>query len=62
MIVNLIASTKANIGLTVRCELDKNSYSDGRMVSDKELAQVEIEHRDFHGAWNYTILPICLQM
>ncbi len=30
-------------------------------VSPKEfealLAQVKIEHADFHGEWNYTILP-----
>jgi hypothetical protein len=57
VIVNLIAATKTKTGLTVRCELDTNPYPAGRKVSDDELAQVRIEHADFHGEWNYTILP-----
>ena len=57
MIVNLIAATRTKAGLTVHCELDTNAYPAGRKVSDDELAQVNIEHADFHGEWNYTILP-----
>ncbi len=57
VIVNLIGATKTKTGLSVHCELDKNSYPAGRKVSDDELAQVKIEHADFHGEWNYTILP-----
>ena len=57
VIVNLIAATKTKAGLKVSCELDQNSYPAGRKVSDDELAQIKIEHDDFHGEWNYTILP-----
>jgi hypothetical protein len=57
VIVNLIASTRTNKGLTVCCELDKGLYPKGIKVSDKELAQINITKHDFHGEWNYTIHP-----
>jgi hypothetical protein len=57
VIINLIASTRTETGLTVRCELDNRSYPKGIKVSDKELAQINITKNDFHGEWNYTILP-----
>jgi hypothetical protein len=58
VIVNLIAATKTKTGLTVRCELDRNAYPAGRKVSDDALAQIRIQPDEFHGEWNYTILPI----
>ncbi|MGH7861755.1 MAG: ISAzo13 family transposase [Candidatus Dormibacteraceae bacterium] len=57
VIVNLIAATTTKTGLTVRCELDRNAYPAGRKVSDEELAQVRLQHADFHGEWNYMIHP-----
>ena len=57
VIVNLIAATTTQTGLRVRCELDRSVYPSGQKVSDDELAQVNIEREDFHGEWNYTILP-----
>ena len=57
VIINLIASTRTETGLTVRCELDNRSYPKGIKVSDKELAKINITKNDFHGEWNYTILP-----
>ena len=57
VIVNLIAATKTKTGLTVRCELDRNAYPAGRKVSDDELAQIRLHPDEFHGDWNYTILP-----
>lgn len=56
-IVNLIASTTTQTGLTVQAELDTNSYETGIKVSDDELAEVNITPHDFHGEWNYTIAP-----
>jgi hypothetical protein len=57
VIVNLIASTSTETGLTVRCELDKSPYPKGLKVSDKELAQINITRHEFHGEWNYIMSP-----
>jgi len=56
-IVQLIASTRTNKGLTVRCELDEGEYLKGRKVSDADLDAVNIERDAFHGEWNYTVYP-----
>lgn len=37
VIVNLIANTRTEKGLTVRCEMDKGSYPKGLKIKDKEL-------------------------
>jgi transposase len=57
VIVNLIAATTTKTGLKVECALDTQSYPTGIVVSDEELAQVNLQRADFHGEWNYTILP-----
>ncbi len=56
-IVELIAATKTKTGLTVRCELDTNSYAKGIKVSDAEMAALNIKGDAFHPEWNYTISP-----
>jgi hypothetical protein len=55
VIVNLIAGTRTKSGLTVHAELDSNSYPKGVVVTDAELATVNIELDTFHGDWNYRI-------
>ena len=57
VIVQLIASTTTNKGLTVQCGLDKNTYDKGIKISDAEMATINITPADFHGEWNYTIKP-----
>lgn len=57
VIVNLIANTRTEKGLTVRCEMDKGSYPKGLKIKDKELKEVNITKNKFHGEWNYTISP-----
>jgi len=57
VIVNLIAATTTKTGLKVRCQLDMQSYPKGIVVSDDELAQVNLQPDDFHGEWNYVISP-----
>jgi transposase len=57
VIVNLIASTTTTKGLRVNCELDRNKYTKGIKVTDKEMNSINITRHDFHGEWNYTILP-----
>lgn len=57
VIVNLIAATTTRKGLKVRAELDSKSYPKGIKVTDEEFAAIRIVRDEFHGDWNYTILP-----
>jgi transposase len=57
VIVNLIAKTTTRTGLQVRAEVDTRHYPTGTKVSDKQLAHVRIKQDDFHGEWNYNIIP-----
>ena len=57
VIIDLIGATTTTTGLKVVCELDDNLYPKGIVVSDEELAAVNIVRADFHGEWNYTIKP-----
>ena len=57
VIVNLIAATTTQTGLKVECVLDERAYPAGIVVTDAELAQVNLTRDDFHGEWNYTISP-----
>jgi hypothetical protein len=61
VIVDLIGATTTDTGLTVRCELDSNAYAKGIVVSDQEMAGLNITHDAFHGEWNYTIHPVVSQ-
>jgi len=56
-VVELIANTTTKTGLTVRCELDTNTYPKGIKVSDEEMATLNLKGDDFHPDWNYTITP-----
>lgn len=57
VIVNLIRSTTTQQGLLIHAQLDPNLYPTGIVVTDYELACVNLQQADFHGEWNYTILP-----
>ncbi|MGH8477249.1 MAG: ISAzo13 family transposase [Methylococcales bacterium] len=57
VIVNLIAGTTTRTGLKIEAELDTNTYPKGIQVTEEELEKVLIQKADFHGEWNYTILP-----
>src|SRR5438270_5872778 len=57
VILQLIAATTTQAGLTVQCQLDTRSYPAGRKISDEEMATLSIQPDSFHGEWNYTILP-----
>src|SRR5207245_11024146 len=57
VIVQLIPATTTTTGLTVRCELDPGQYPSGIVVSDAEMAAINIKRAEFHGEWNYTISP-----
>jgi hypothetical protein len=57
VIVDLIAATTTTTGLSVRCELDGNVYAKGIIVSDEDMANLNITRDAFHGEWNYSIHP-----
>jgi len=57
LIVKLIGSTTTDTGLKVRAALDTGRYESGIKVTDEELDAVRIKRDDFHGEWNYSILP-----
>ena len=57
VIVELISATTTKTGLTVRCGLDTGQYPSGIVVSDAEMAAINIKRAEFHGEWNYTISP-----
>ena len=57
VIVNLIANTTTQTGLTIKAELDTRQYETGIKVSDAELAALRLKKAHFHGDWNYIILP-----
>jgi hypothetical protein len=57
VIVQLIANTTTKTGLKIYAELDPRRYPIGIKVSDAELAALNLKRADFHGDWNYTLLP-----
>ena len=54
-IIQLIASTTTETGLTVTCQLDANTCEKGIKVSDDEMASLNVKPDSFHGESNYTI-------
>lgn len=57
VVVNLIASTTTKKGLKVKCALDTNSYEKGIKISLEDFNNICIQIDDFHGEWNYSIIP-----
>jgi hypothetical protein len=57
VVVELIGATRTRSGLRVQAELDAARYPLGVKVSDRELAAVPLKRHDWHGEWNYTVLP-----
>jgi hypothetical protein len=57
-IVSLIGATRSTAGLRVRSELDPGRYPGGVVVTDAQLATLNLERHRFHGDWNYTIHPM----
>lgn len=57
VIVELIAHTTTETGLSIEASLDTNTYAKGRTVTKKEFAAISISHTEFHGEWNYKLTP-----
>ena len=58
VVINLIANTTTKAGLRIQAELDAGTYPTGIKISDQELAAVNLKRAQFHGDWNYTLLPL----
>ena len=56
-VVNLIANTTTDAGLTVRCQLDLSDYPTKIKVTDRERKSIPLVRHDFHGDWNHDIRP-----
>jgi len=57
VVVNLIGNTTTAEGLRIRAQLDDREYPAGIKVSNQALAELAIEHDEFHGEWNYRVKP-----
>lgn len=57
VIVSLIGPTRSSSGLRIQAALDARQYPMGMKVSADEMEAIRLERSDFHGEWNYTILP-----
>ena len=57
VIINLIAATTTKTGLMVKSKLDPNSYPRGIRISDRQMSELKLRRDDFHGEWNYSLLP-----
>lgn len=56
-IVDLIASTTTETGLTVHAVLDTGTYPTGISYTPQDIDALPLQRHEFHGDWNYTILP-----
>lgn len=56
-VIDLISHTTTTTGLEVVAIPDTTTYQKGIKISDDELASYHIQKEDFHGEWNYTVLP-----
>jgi hypothetical protein len=56
-IVSLIANTRTTTGLKVKSPLDTREYPPGVKVSNALMEQLRLRPNNFHGEWNYTLLP-----
>ena len=57
LIVELISHTTTEPGLKIQSELNTREYKKGIKVTKKEFDGLSLIHKDFHGEWNYTLVP-----
>lgn len=57
VIVNLIANTTTQKGLTIKAKADENQYEKGLKVDDETLENIHLTKKEFRGDWNYKINP-----
>lgn len=57
VIVNLIGGTTTAKGLHIQASLDMSNYPTGIKVRNEDMEALNLERDDFHGEWNYMLLP-----
>ena len=60
VIVQTIAGTTTRTGLTVAAEPDTSAYPKGFKISDRQIKDLEqraLRRHQFHGEWNYDLIP-----
>lgn len=57
VVVNLIAGTTTSKGLIIKSKIDNALYEKGIKITDEQLSKINIKQNEFHGEWNYSILP-----
>jgi hypothetical protein len=57
VVVNLISNTRTKTGLEIKAGTDQNNCEKGKKISDKEFELISVEKDQFHGDWNYKIIP-----
>jgi hypothetical protein len=55
VIIETIAATTTDTGLTVEAVLDEGIYPTGVKVTNAQMKAVPLTPHQFHGEWNYTI-------
>jgi hypothetical protein len=61
VVINTISAVTTRTGLTVTAVLDGNPCPAGTQISDEQMKDLEGRHltrHQFHGEWNYTVLPV----
>jgi hypothetical protein len=61
VIINTIGAVTTATGLAATAVLDDTSYPTGTEISDEQMHELEeraMARHDFHGEWNYTLLPV----
>lgn len=56
-VVELIGHTRTPAGLRVKAKLDKGRYPTGVVITKAKMNEVALQRNDFHGEWNYEVLP-----
>jgi Rhodopirellula transposase DDE domain len=61
VIINTISAVTTSTGLTVTAMLDDNPCPAGTKITGGQMKDLEARHltrHQFHGEWNYTVLPV----
>lgn len=56
-IVDRIGNVRTATGLRVRAELDAGEYPTGVTVTKEQMDALALVPDEFHGEWNYKLLP-----
>jgi len=56
-VVKLIGNTTTKKGLKIKAKLDESIYLTGKKITDEQFKTINLEKSEFHGEWNYKILP-----